>query len=247
MNNHSKLYSVAQWARRSLTLVGGAMLLLALASCSDSSTDDEEYPSDWKDTNAEYFNRTFNNARQAIAAGSTSWKVIRNFSLNAPEFIPDDRQSEYIVVEELVKGEGPGCPLFSDTVVIHYQGRLLPSKSYPEGKVFDGTWTTGELNMATAAPRKMGVYYTQTYNSSTSSYSTSACIDGFSTALQNMHVGDRWRVYIPQELAYKGEDNSDIPAYSTLIFDITLVAYYKPGQAVPDWKSNALPWWDEEK
>ncbi len=225
------------------------LLLLPLAvftSCSESSSDEEEYPSDWKDSNAEYFNRVFSNARQSIAAGSTSWKVIRSFTMNQPEVIPDGNQGEYIVVEELVKGDGPGCPLFSDTVVIHYQGRLLPSKSYPEGKVFDGTWTTGELNLATSAARKMGVYYTQTYNASNKSYSTSACIDGFSTALQHMHVGDRWRVYIPQQLAYKGETSGDIPAYSTLIFDITLMAYYKPGQAVPEWRSSEVGWIDEE-
>ena len=216
-----------------------------LTSCSESSDDEEEYPSDWQATNAAYFDRIYSSARQSAEAGDATWKVIRNFSLQQPEAIPASHQGEYIVAHEIVKGSGPGCPLFSDTVMIHYQGRLLPSKSYPEGLVFDGTWTTGELNLATAAPRKMGVYYTQTYNATNKSYSTSTIIDGFSTALQHMHVGDRWQVYIPQQLGYKTETSGSIPAYSTLIFDITLMAYYHPGAVVPEWRANnAL--WDEE-
>lgn len=216
------------------------------SSCSESSTDEAEFPSDWRDTNTQYFNRIFSSARQSVATGDASWRVIRNFTKDQPEVVPEDNQGEYIVVNVLNNGTGPGCPLFSDTVMIHYQGRLLPSKSYPEGKVFDGTWTTGELNLATALPRKMGVYYTQTYNATSKAYVTSSCIDGFSTALQNMHVGDRWRVYIPQELAYQSTESDEIPAYSTLIFDITLMAYYKPGQAVPNWQADAFNLFDAE-
>ena len=49
---------------------------------------------------------------------------------------------------------------------------------------------------------------------------------GFATAIQKMHVGDRWRVYIPYALGYKNStSNASIPAYSTLVFDVTLVSF----------------------
>ena len=65
-------------------------------------------------------------------------------------------------------------------------------------------------------------------------------IDGFSTALQHMHIGDRWEVYIPQQLGYGSKDDSAVPAYSTLRFDITLMAYYRAGQVVPAWKAKRM-------
>ena len=47
-----------------------------------------------------------------------------------------------------------------------------------------------------------------------------------------MHIGDRWRIYIPSDLAY-GSNNllgsSGIPAYSMLRFDVELKAYARVG------------------
>ena len=218
-------------------------LPLLFVSCSESDGDEDEFaqPS-WQDTNAEYFNKLYSNANQSIATGDNSWRVIRTFSKDKVEGLADN-PADFIVVHVINEGTGDGCPLYSDTALIHYEGRLLPSKNYPAGKVFDCSWD-GEFNPATATPTKMGVYYTNVVTSSGTT--TSSCIDGFSTALQNMHVGDRWQVYIPQELGYKNEEKSDIPAYSTLIFDITLVAYYHPGESVPDWKTNVLNFFETE-
>lgn len=47
-------------------------------------------------------------------------------------------------------------------------------------------------------------------------------IDGWSLVLQRMQVGAKWRVYIPYYLAYGSSGSSSIPAYSTLIYDMTL-------------------------
>ena len=51
-------------------------------------------------------------------------------------------------------------------------------------------------------------------------------IMGFSTALQYMHKGDTWRVIIPYQLGYGAAVKDDIPAYSTLIFEIHLVDFW---------------------
>ncbi|NDV57321.1 FKBP-type peptidyl-prolyl cis-trans isomerase [Bacteroides sp. 519] len=48
--------------------------------------------------------------------------------------------------------------------------------------------------------------------------------NGFREALQRMYPGARWEVYIPYQSGYGTSDYGSIPAYSTLIFDITLVS-----------------------
>jgi len=53
-----------------------------------------------------------------------------------------------------------------------------------------------------------------------------------------MHIGDRWKVYMPYQLAYGESGSSSIPGYSTLVFDMTLVAYYRAGTTLPDWSAN---------
>lgn len=48
-------------------------------------------------------------------------------------------------------------------------------------------------------------------------------IPGWIIALQKMHIGDRWEIYIPAEEAYGKYDQPGIPGGSTLIFDIELI------------------------
>jgi len=48
-------------------------------------------------------------------------------------------------------------------------------------------------------------------------------ITGWIIALQQMHVGDKWEVYIPAEKAYGKLNQPGIPGGSTLIFEIELV------------------------
>jgi len=50
----------------------------------------------------------------------------------------------------------------------------------------------------------------------------SSVIEGWSLALEQMHVGDTWKIYIPYYLGYGTSDYDDIPAYSALIFNIHL-------------------------
>lgn len=49
-------------------------------------------------------------------------------------------------------------------------------------------------------------------------------IPGWIIALQQMHVGDRWELYIPAEQAYGKLNQPGIPGGSTLIFDIELLS-----------------------
>lgn len=197
-----------------------------LSSCSESDNEEEEFPN-WKKTNEQYFNNLYAMAKSSADMGDKSWKVIRQWSLE--ESTAKDPY-DYIVVNVLENGTGSGCPLYTDSVKVHDEGRLLPSTSYPDGYVFDKSFT-GEFNPATALPAKFAV---------------SGMIDGFTTALQYMHIGDRWKVYIPYQLGYGSSASGSIPAYSTLVFDVTLVSYYRAGVEVPDSKARPATGWIEE-
>lgn len=48
-------------------------------------------------------------------------------------------------------------------------------------------------------------------------------IPGWIIALQQMHVGDRWEIYIPAEQGYGRFSQPGIPGGSALIFDIELL------------------------
>ena len=49
-------------------------------------------------------------------------------------------------------------------------------------------------------------------------------IPGWIIALQKMHPGDKWEVYIPAEQAYGKLNQPGIPGGSTLIFEIELIS-----------------------
>ena len=48
-------------------------------------------------------------------------------------------------------------------------------------------------------------------------------IMGWQIALTRMHEGDKWEVYIPAKWGYGALKMDDIPAHSTLIFELELV------------------------
>lgn len=221
------------------TLLLATLLILPSSlfiACGESDDSPEEFP-DWKNRNETYFNQLYTTVSAEVAAGNSEWKIIRNWSL------PDDenfavKPTGNILVKVVREGSSPNpAPLYNDTVHVSYCGRMLPSTSYANGKVFDD---------------KMG----QGTDPQTFTYVKSAVngfVDGFSTALMHMRIGDHWQVYIPYQLAY-GEDgltetvdkvkHQVIPGYSTLIFDVYLKAYFHPGKTAPaaQAKTSAGEW-----
>lgn len=191
------------------------VLSMAFVSCSENVNDNEEY-ANWQNVNDAAFNDSINLAQQRISAGDTLYKIYNVWSIN--DTIKTANTNK-IVVHVINSGKGSGCPLYTDSVKVHYSGRLLPSASYPKGKVFDQSWQ-GEYNLQTNRARVMAV---------------NTLTDGFATALQHMHIGDRWLVTVPYNLGYgtTGYTSAGIPAYSALVFDITLVAYSRVGTALP--------------
>lgn len=179
-------------------------ILPMLASCSESDDTPEEYP-DWKNYNEAFV--------QSLASDSVGhgWERIKNFSFVAGE----GKASDYIYVKRLRNGSGTVRPIYTDSVSVHYQGRLLPSTTYSTGYIFDQSWMRGTtLDESINSPVTFNV---------------SGVVDGFCTALQNMVEGDRWIVYIPWQLGYGSSEISSITGtnYSTLRFDITMSKVYQ--------------------
>ena len=203
--------------------VGIGLFLLLLAACSETNEENDEFAA-WQTQNDTYYEQVYQTAQSAIAAGDGSWKIIRQWSLPAA-YTPSATQC--VVAHVITAGSGTTCPLYSDTTHVSYVGRLIPSASYPTGYEFERTYR-GEFNAATVIPVKLGV--SKTYVSSSSgSISESSNIEGMTTVLQQMHVGDRWEVYMPYAMAYGASDQGSVPAYSTLIFDLYLHDYWHAG------------------
>ncbi len=214
--------AIGKWTKVIVTLpIFLFALMLLPVSCSEETDEVEEFPN-WEKTNTDYWNKLYAETTQRIAAGDSSWKILKKWSL------PDTlhaANTQYIIVHVLNEGTGSGSPLYTDSVRVHYTGHLLPSTSYEEGYEFDSSYTNG-ATAETSAPAQFLV---------------SQLTDGFATAVQHMHIGDKWQVYVPSDLGYGSTGSgSTIPGYSVLVFDIQLVSYYRAGTDVPDFQ--AKPW-----
>lgn len=195
--------------------------LFSSTSCSETNEEEGEY-ANWQNRNEAYFEDIYNTATTKIAAGATDWKVVKNWSYNSAVAT---KSVNHIVMQVLTDGSGTATPFYTDSVKIQYQARLIPSTTYTQGFVFDGTYT-GTYQAATAAIVKRPLSGNYTIGTSTITIP-----DGVVTALMNMNVGDRARVYIPYQLGYGTTTHSafSVPAYSTLIYDIALVAFARAG------------------
>ena len=176
---------------------------LLLLSCSEEKEENTEY-ANWQTRNESYFEQQY---QLHLAAATSECFVLPSITQPSSLELKDVEHTKCILVDVISRAEGDSrIPLHNDVVAVHYEGRLLPSKSYADGYVFDCSWD-GAFDPAVANPYELGV---------------SEFINGFYTALDHMHVGDRWRVTIPYQLGYGVSGASNIPGYSTLIFDIRL-------------------------
>ena len=98
--------------------------------------------------------------------------------------------------EVMVQGPGGPKPVATDKVKTHYHGTTI------SGVVFDSSVQRGE-------PISFGL---------------NQVIKGWTEGLQLMSIGDKFRFFIPSELAY-GERGAGgvIQPYATLIFEVELL------------------------
>ncbi|WP_417663063.1 FKBP-type peptidyl-prolyl cis-trans isomerase [Pseudomonas sp.] len=117
---------------------------------------------------------------------------------------------------EIVKKSDGAQPKPTDTVTVHYEGKLT------DGTVFDSSIERG-------SPIDLPV---------------NGVIPGWVEGLQLMHVGEKVKLYIPSELAYGEQSPSPaIPANSVLVFDLELIGIKDPKAeaAAPEAQAEEAP------
>lgn len=98
-------------------------------------------------------------------------------------------------------GQGGPAPRIGDEVKVNYEGTLV------DGTVFDSSYTRGEPAIFTLGQ----------------------VIPGWNEALQLMHPGDVWYLYVPANLAYGERNAGPIPPGSTLVFKVELLSVLPKG------------------
>ena len=124
-------------------------------------------------------------------------------------FLTENAKKDSVVslpsgLQYIVLKEGNGTkPAISDRIRVHYTGKLI------DGTIFDSSYNRNE-------PAEFGV---------------GQVIPGWTEAIQLMPVGSKYRVFIPQNLAYGAQapQGSAIKPFSTLIFEVELLEILPAG------------------
>ncbi len=136
----------------------------------------------------------------------TKWQALRQVALEKrkldnAEFLKAHAKAAGISTtasglhyEVLAKGPGTAAsPKASDKVRVSYTGSLL------DGRVFDSSAGSGPVE-----------------------FTLDAVIGGWTEALQLMKPGDRWRLWLPPELAYGDSPAPGIGPHRILVFEVEL-------------------------
>ena len=204
----------------------------SLQSCKDDDKETDNEYQNWQTRNEAFFASINTTATKEISKAKAQygddwkdhceWRAYQSYSLSLGATSNTKEDSVYVKI--IKSGNGSGCPLSTDSVRAFYAGRLMTSDSYADGFLFDHSGQSNIIenifNHEISKPASFLVFTTTR---------------GFATALQHMHIGDRWRVYIPSKLGYDKTAKDGIPAYSTLVFDIELVQYARAGNKLPQW------------
>ncbi len=190
-----------------------ALVAVACLACSCSEQDEVSEYADWKVRNERFVDSI---ASVASTNADGTWEIIKSYTVGDSAEIYLGHNEYFIYVKKLETGTGTTSPLYSDSIRVHYSGRLMPTGDHPQGYNFAKSYSGNTLNEETDVPTLFGV---------------SQSIVGFGTALMHMHEGDRWLVYVPYYLGYGTSDYTSayIPAYSTLIYDMKLARIYRYG------------------
>ena len=119
-----------------------------------------------------------------------------------PDFLIKNGATKGVVttasgLEYFVVSSGPATgahPRAQDTATFDYEVKLL------DGTMIDSSYATGEPLTGTV----------------------SAFVPGFTEALELMHPGDEWIVWVPPQLGYGPNDKGPIPGNSVLRFRLAL-------------------------
>ena len=191
-------------------MAAATLMAFAFTACSETDNSTDDFPN-WQAANEAYFDSIYNVAK----ANTAQWRVIPSITLT-PEAVKN--KTDNVAVQVIEAGDGSERALQNDTVRVILQGRLKASPGYPQGKVFHQTYV-GSDDHSTANAAKLAV---------------GSAVPGLQTALQNMPIGAKWRVYVPYQLGFGSALGSgtvagassttvQVPGFSTLIYTVELV------------------------
>ena len=107
---------------------------------------------------------------------------------------------------KVIKSGNGASPTETDRVTTHYRGRLI------DGTEFDSSIKRGQP----------------------ATFPVNGVIKGWTEALKQMKVGDKWQLAIPPEMAYGAQGSPPvIGPNAVLVFDIELLGIEQPGNALP--------------
>ncbi len=143
------------------------------------------------------FQRAYQNAVEAKIQREAEAKESENAAylaeIDAQDYTRTESGLRYKVLEEA--GEGAALPSETDTVSVHYTGRLV------DGKTFDSSVDRGPFEFSLSG----GV------------------IQGWLEGVRLMPVGSKYQFVIPPDLAYGPRPAGSIPPNSILIFEVELL------------------------
>ena len=191
-------------------MAAATLMAFAFTACSETDNSTDDFPN-WQAANEAYFDSIYNVAK----ANTAQWRLIPSITLT-PEAVKNN--TDNVAVQVIEAGDGSERALQNDTVRVILQGRLKASPGYPQGKVFHQTYV-GSDDHSTANAAKLAV---------------GSAVPGLQTALQNMPIGAKWRVYVPYQLGFGSALGSgsvagassttvQVPGFSTLIYTVELV------------------------
>jgi len=131
----------------------------------------------------------------------------KDYKAENEKFLEENAKNDSVTTTEsglqykiLAEGKGE-IPLRESKVKVNYTGSTI------DGFVFDSSYDDNEP----------------------AEFTVSQVIRGWSEVVQLMPVGSKWKVYIPQELAYGSNppQGSGIKPFSTLVFEIELLEIVK--------------------
>lgn len=143
-------------------------------------------------------NKVFSDYNRAVQA-----KASERLRLEGQKFLAENKKRPGVTTTEsglqyevLKQGTGTVAPKETDKVEVHYHGTLV------NGDVFDSSVDRGQP----------------------ATFSLNQVIKGWTEGLQYMHEGDKFRFFIPAELAYGDRSaGPKIKPGSTLIFEVELI------------------------
>tara|TARA_Y100000589_G_scaffold112457_5_gene106914 strand:+ start:23502 stop:24203 length:702 start_codon:yes stop_codon:yes gene_type:complete len=145
-------------------------------------------------------------ARKMKEQQAAQTKALEENQAAGAKFLEDNKARDGVVVTEsglqyevITQGEGES-PDENDKVNVHYHGTL------PDGTVFDSSIERGEPI----------------------SFPVNGVIKGWTEALQLMKVGDKWKLFIPSDLAYGARGaGPKIGPNQALVFEVELLGVEK--------------------